>query len=289
MHQVSESNFFLWEKKQLLKGGNKESLYLILEAFADLNLENLNTIKLKSKGNLYLKENLSSLENIWEKHLFNSIPIQHLCGYSYWRDLKLVVSNKVLIPRPETELVIDIILEIFKNNQKELIFAELGTGSGAISIALALSNPLWKGFATDIDKNVIEIASNNFKNLSNQSNLRFCCGHWWNPLENLKGKLDFVVSNPPYIPKNTYEQLPKEVKNFEPKIALLGGKDGLLHIREIIQNAPLYLKNNAWLIVENHFDQGEKVRNLFVENGFSSIEVINDYSGVGRFTIGRYK
>jgi len=289
MHQVSESNFFLWEKKQLLKGGNKESLYLILEAFADLNLENLNTIKLKSKGNLYLKKNLSSLENIWEKHLFNSIPIQHLCGYSYWRDLKLVVSNKVLIPRPETELVIDIILEIFKNNQKELIFAELGTGSGAISIALALSNPLWKGFATDIDKNVIEIASNNFKNLSNQSNLRFCCGHWWNPLENLKGKLDFVVSNPPYIPKNTYEQLPKEVKNFEPKIALLGGKDGLLHIREIIQNAPLYLKNNAWLIVENHFDQGEKVRNLFVENGFSSIEVINDYSGVGRFTIGRYK
>ena len=203
--------------------------------------------------------------------------------------LEISSFNKVLIPRPETELVIDIILEIFKNNQKELIFAELGTGSGAISIALALSNPLWKGFATDIDKNVIEIASNNFKNLSNQSNLRFCCGHWWNPLENLKGKLDFVVSNPPYIPKNTYEQLPKEVKNFEPKIALLGGKDGLLHIREIIQNAPLYLKNNAWLIVENHFDQGEKVRNLFVENGFSSIEVINDYSGVGRFTIGRYK
>ena len=63
----------------------------------------------------------------------------------------------------------------------------------------------------------------------------------------------------------------------------------MLHIREIIQNAPLYLKNKGWLIIENHFDQGKKVRNLFVENGFSSVEVINDYSGVGRFTLGRYK
>ena len=108
-------------------------------------------------------------------------------------------------------------------------------------------------------------------------------------LENFKGKLDFAISNPPYIPKDTYEKLPKEVKNFEPKIALLGGEDGLKHIKEIIQKAPLFLRKNGWLILENHFDQGEKVKQLLIESEFKSVEIVNDLSGVGRFTIGRYK
>ena len=273
MYRLSAYEFLLWEKKQLLKGGSKESLSMILESYGGITFDDINLIRLELSGNLYLKENLFFIENIWKEHILTSIPVQYLCGYSYWRNLKLIVSDKVLIPRPE----------------KGLIFAELGTGSGAISIALALAKPTWQGFATDIDKDVIEIASKNFKNSSNQSNLRFCCGHWWNPLENFRGKLDLVFSNPPYIPKDTYEKLPKEVKDYEPKIALLGGEDGLLHIREIIQNAPMYLKNKGWLIIENHFDQSERVRELFLKNGFTAIEIINDYSGVGRFTIGRYK
>ena len=286
---VSAEEFFLWEKKQLLKGGNKESLSLILEFLGGVTNNEINLIRLRSEGNLYLKKNLLFLEAIWEKHLSMSIPVQHLCGYTYWRDLKLNVSDKVLIPRPETELIIDIILEIFKNNEKELFFAELGTGSGAISIALALANPSWKGIATDINKDVIEIAAKNFQNFTNQTNLKFCCGHWWDPFKNRERKLDLVISNPPYIPEDIYKKLPKEVKNFEPKIALLGGEDGLFHIREIIHNAPKYLSKNGWLVIENHFDQGERVRQLFLESKFSSVEVLKDYCGVGRFTIGRYK
>ena len=286
---VSAEEFFLWEKKQLLKGGNKESLSLILEFVGGVTNNEINLIKLRSEDNLYLKKNLLFLEAIWEKHLSMSIPVQHLCGYTYWRDLKLNVSDKVLIPRPETELIIDIILEIFKNNEKELFFAELGTGSGAISIALALANPSWKGIATDINKDVIEIAAKNFQNFTNQTNLKFCCGHWWDPFKNRERKLDLVISNPPYIPEDIYKKLPKEVKNFEPKIALLGGEDGLFHIREIIHNAPKYLSKNGWLVIENHFDQGERVRQLFLESKFSSVEVLKDYCGVGRFTIGRYK
>jgi len=79
------------------------------------------------------------------------------------------------------------------------------------------------------------------------------------------------------------------VKDFEPKIALLGGEDGLSHIREIIQKAPLFLKEKGWLILENHFDQGEKVKKLLIQNRFTSVEILNDLSGIGRFTIGRYK
>ena len=119
--------------------------------------------------------------------------------------------------------------------------------------------------------------------------MKFCCGHWWTPLESFKGKLDLAISNPPYIPKKIYEELSKEVKNFEPKIALMGGEDGLDHIREIIQKAPLFLKNRGWLILENHFDQGAKVKQLLIKNKFTSVEILNDFSGIGRFTIGRYK
>ena len=289
MHSISVKEFLSWEKKQINKGGNIESLSLLLESIGGISQDKLNLIRINSEGNLNLKRNLDLIESIWENHIFNFVPIQYLTGYSFWRDLKLSVSEIVLIPRPETELLIDIVLGIFKTNSKKLIFAELGTGSGAISIALAIANPFWEGIATDIDKNAINIASKNFINSSNQKNLKFYCGHWWNPLENLKGKLDFVVSNPPYIPNEVYEKLPREVKNFEPKIALLGGKDGLVHIREIIQQAPLYLKEKGWLILENHFDQGAKVIKLFLENNFTSVKVIKDLSGIGRFTIGRYK
>ena len=119
--------------------------------------------------------------------------------------------------------------------------------------------------------------------------MKFCCGSWWDPLENYKGKLDFVISNPPYIPQETYNNLPKEVKNFEPKIALSGGEDGLQHINEIIGKASIYLREKGVLIIENHFDQGDKVKQLFIENNFTSVEVLKDFSGIGRFTIGRYK
>ena len=169
------------------------------------------------------------------------------------------------------------------------MFAELGTGSGAISIALAIEFPIWDGIATDIDQDALDIAIKNYINCSKQTNLKFYCGYWWTPFESFKGKLDLAISNPPYIPKDTYEKLPKEVKNFEPEIALLGGEDGLKHIREIIQKAPLFLKEKGWLILENHFDQGEKVKQLLITSKFKSVEIVNDLSGIGRCTIGRYK
>ena len=152
-----------------------------------------------------------------------------------------------------------------------------------------MAYPLSYGVATDVDQDALEIATENFISSSKHSNLKFYCGNWWSPLENFKGKLDLAISNPPYIPRNTYEALPKEVKNFEPKVALLGGEDGLKHIREIIQKAPLFLKKKGWLILENHFDQSEKVKQLLIKNKFTSIKIVKDFSGIGRFTIGRYK
>jgi len=286
---ISVKEFLLWKKKQLLKGGDQQSFEVLLDCLGDISTRDLNLKILNPKGNLHLKKNLEFLESVWEDHLIRSCPIQYLCGITYWRDLKLKVTNKVLIPRPETELIVDIVFNLFRRKSEKLFFAELGTGSGAISIALALAYPFSEGVATDIDQDALEIATKNYINSSKQSNLKFYCGNWWSPLENFKGKLDLAISNPPYIPKDTYEKLPKEVKNFEPKVALLGGEDGLKHIREIIQKAPLFLKEKGWLILENHFDQGEKVKELLIKNKFTSIEIVKDLSGIGRFTFGRYK
>jgi len=286
---ISVKEFLLWKKKQLLKGGDYQSFALLLECIGGISTGDLSLLTLNHDNILYLKKNLEYLESIWDDHLLKSCPIQYLCGITFWRDLKLKVTNKVLIPRPETELIIDIVFNIFQKKSEKLFFAELGTGSGAISIALALAYPLSEGVATDIDQDALEIATKNFINSSKQSNLKFYWGNWWSPLESFKGKLDFAISNPPYIPRDTYEKLPKEVKNFEPKVALLGGEDGLNHIREIIQKAPLFLKEKGWLILENHFEQSEKVKQLLIKNKFTSIEILKDLSGIGRFTIGRYK
>ncbi len=289
MLSVSVKDFLVWQKKQLSKGGDSQSFAVLLDCIGGVTANNLNLLRINPESKLYLKKNLEFLESVWEDHLLNSSPIQYLCGITFWRDLKLKVTNKVLIPRSETELIVDIVFKIFGEKSRKLLFAELGTGSGAISIALSLAYPLWEGIATDIDEDVLEIAIKNYIDSSEQSNLKFFRGHWWTPLESFKGKIDLAIANPPYIPKDTYEKLPKEVKNFEPKIALLGGEDGLKHLREIIQKAPIYLKEKGWLILENHFDQGEKVKQLLLKNKFTSIEIVNDLSGIGRFTIGRYK
>ena len=289
MLSIPVKEFLIWKKKQLSKGGDQQSFAFLLDCMGGIPTIDQNLISINPTGKLYLKKNLEFLESVWDDHLHNSCPIQYLCGITFWRDLKLKVTNKVLIPRPETELIVDIVVNIFRKKSEKLFFAELGTGSGAISIALALAYPLSEGVATDIDQGALEIATKNFINSSKQTNLKFYCGNWWSPLESFKGKLDLAISNPPYIPKDTYEKLPKEVKNFEPKVALLGGEDGLKHIRKIIQKAPLFLKEKGWLILENHFDQGEKVKQLLLKNKFTSIEIVKDLSGIGRFTIGRYK
>ena len=289
MLRISVKEFLFWKKKQLSKGGDQQSFAFLIDCKGGISTQDQNLLTINLAGYIFLKKNLDYLETIWDDHLIKSTPIQYLCGTAFWRDLRLQVTDKVLIPRPETELIIDIVFKIFGKKSQKFCFAELGTGSGAISIALALAYPLSEGIATDIDQDALEIANKNYINSSELSNLRFYSGHWWSPLESFKGKLDLAISNPPYIPRLVYEKLPQQVKNFEPKLALIGGEDGLKHIREIIQKAPLFLKENSWLILENHFDQGEKVKQLFIQNRFTSVEILKDLKGVGRFTIGRYK
>ena len=149
---ISVNEFLFWKKKQLSKGGDQQSFSVLLDCIGGLSISDLNLLTINPSGNLHLKKNLEFLESVWDDHLLKSCPIQYLCGITFWRDLKLKVTNKVLIPRPETELIVDIVFNIFQKKSEKLFFAELGTGSGAISIALALAYPFSEGVATDIDQ-----------------------------------------------------------------------------------------------------------------------------------------
>ena len=158
MLSISVNEFLFWKKTQLSKGGDHQSLDLLVDSVGGISKSDLNSLNINPEGNLYLKKNLEFLESVWDEHLLKSHPIQYLCGIAFWRDLKLEVTDKVLIPRPETELIVDIVTKIFGQNSQKLFFAELGTGSGAISIALALAYPFSQGVATDIDQDALELS-----------------------------------------------------------------------------------------------------------------------------------
>ena len=289
MHEISTKDLFLWIKDIKKTRQDIDDLYLLLDLIAGISKSDLLLLKINSKEKVNSNIDFHSLKKKWVDHTDLSKPIQYICKSSYWRNFKFELSTDVLIPRVETEQIVEIATKIIAPAEKEIIFADLGTGSGSIAISLAVENRNWKGLATDIDTNAIHIAQQNHKKISSESNINFYCGNWWQPLTNYAGMINLAISNPPYIPKNVYERLPSSVIDFEPKKALYGGEDGLSHIKQIISDAPKFLVRGGWLILENHFDQSKKIKNLLREYGFDSLKTINDTFGIGRFTIGRYK
>ncbi len=288
MVEVSSEELLLWIQNNN-KEEDRDSLYLLIDLLGGISRSEINSLKIKPQKVINMKVSLDSLSENWKEFIQNKKPIQYLSSSCYWRDLNLEINKHVLIPRVETEQITDIVSNLISDTTKELLITDLGTGSGAIAISLALKNSLWTVLATDVKQNAINLADKNFKKYSNTNNLKLFCGTWWQPLKKYAGKIDIAISNPPYIPSKVYKKLPISVKNHEPQIALNGGDDGLLHIREIIKDAPKYLKKDGWLLLENHFDQAQKIKTLMLHYGFESIETIKDLYGIGRFTIGRYK
>ena len=289
MHEIATKELFLWIRDAKKKDQDIDDLYLLLDLEGGISKSDLFLLKINAQEKVNLNSNFYSLKKKWQEHLQLSKPIQYICGSTYWRNFKFELTKDVLIPRVETEQIVEIASNIFNSENKNITFADLGTGSGSIAISLAFENRNWKGLATDIDINAIQIAKKNHKKISLESNINFYCGSWWEPLINYSGMINLAISNPPYIPRNVYEKLPSSVKNFEPKKALYGGEDGLSHIQQIISNAPKFLVKGGWLILENHFDQSSKIKNLLKVAGFDSLKTIDDTFGIGRFTIGRYK
>ena len=206
-------------------------------------------------------------------------PISYILGCQGFWTLDLDVTPDTLIPRPETELLVELALEVLPA-EAPLLIADLGTGSGAIAAALASERPAWTLMATDRSLVALGVAITNARRLR-LSNLYTLAADWLAPIDS--ATLDAILSNPPYIP-STDPHLVRGDLRFEPAMALSAGPDGLAAIRDIADQSPSRLKPGGLVAVEHGFDQGPPVRALFAAAGLVRVETRRDLAGHERIT-----
>jgi len=213
------------------------------------------------------------------------VPVAYIIGRKEFYGLNLYVTKGVLVPRPETEFVVEEALKAASKIANPVI-ADLCCGSGAISVAFAVNNQEAKVYSTEISDVACEVARKNIHVHGVQDRVLLFQGDLWEPLEqrNIR-ELDIIVSNPPYIPSKELKNLPNDVKK-EPQIALDGGFDGLEFYRRIISKAPEYLKPGGRVIFEIGWNQAQDVKYLLEKEGFKEIQVRKDYAGFDRVVTG---
>jgi release factor glutamine methyltransferase len=212
-------------------------------------------------------------------------PLAYIVGEKEFWSLPFKVSPDVLIPRPETECLVQWVLD--NNPQDEpLNIADLGTGSGAIAIALAHECPDWQLFATDLSEEALAIAKENAAALG-VTNVEFSQGRWCEALSSdLRDDLDVIISNPPYIADDD-EAIEAHVKQYEPAIALFSDDEGLHDLETIADQARHFLKRGGWLVLEHGCTQSFAVGDGLDSLSYQDIECLQDYSGLDRFVVGR--
>ena len=241
----------------------------------------------EEKVNLYLEmdnEVKESINNKFEegiKRLLNDEPLNYVLGYSYFYGYKLIVNEDVLIPRCETEELVCLVLskydEYFKG--QKINICDVGTGSGAIAIALKKEEDNLNVYASDISEKALEIAKLNAKN--NEANINFLCGSMLEPYIENNIKVDILVSNPPYI--KTVETIEASVYDYEPHVALFGGSDGLKFYKDIFENALKIVNENGMLFFEMGYDLGNALKDLASQYfPKANIEVLKDMNNKDR-------
>lgn len=224
-------------------------------------------------------EDVEILDNKLEIYIYNlnkiieGIPIQYITKKQEFMRLDFFVDENVLIPQPDTEILVEEVLKISKLYNKKINILDLCTGSGAIAVSLAKYIKDVNIIATDISKNAIEIAEKNAINNNVEDKIKFVVSDMFKNIEN---KFDIIVSNPPYIETKEIEKLSKEVKN-EPIIALDGGNDGIKYYKIIADNYNKFLNIGGYLLLEIGYNQGESVSKLFKNS-----EIKKDLSGNDR-------
>ncbi|WP_353672359.1 peptide chain release factor N(5)-glutamine methyltransferase [Synechocystis sp. LKSZ1] len=234
--------------------------------------------------------NLDALKALWQRRLQNRYPVQYLLGKAPWRQFWLRVSPAVLIPRPETELLIDIVQEQLERPENQALargnWVDLGTGSGAIALSLADLLPQAPLYAVDKSPEALAVAQQNSQDWGLSEQIQFLQGSWWEPLAQLRGQFAGMVSNPPYIPRQEIPQLQPEVARHEPIAALDGGLDGLDCLNQLVDTAPDYLQAGGLWLVELMAGQAPLIQARLEEQGcYHSIQIRRDLAGIERFVL----
>lgn len=211
-------------------------------------------------------------------------PIAYLTGRRGFWTLELETTASALIPRPETELLVEAALERIPADREARI-ADLGTGTGAIALALASERLLAHVIAVDVSEEALALALANAQSHEIR-NVEFRRGDWFSSLAG--EKFDVVVSNPPYLAEDDPHLREGDLR-YEPRLALSSGADGLDAIRVIARDAPAYLRPGGWLLLEHGYEQGESVRALLIAAGFVDVSTLRDLEARDRVTIGRVR
>jgi release factor glutamine methyltransferase len=221
-------------------------------------------------------------------------PMAHLVGHREFMGHRLSVSADVLIPRPETELLVEMALQSLEDctvrylsglatdNGAGCSLLDLGTGSGAVAISVALARPTVRVVATDLSETALVLAQKNAQQL--EARIQFWQGNWYEALP-AEGRFDVIVSNPPYIALNDPHLAQGDLR-FEPAGALTDGADGLKALRQIIYGASKHLTAGGWLWLEHGYEQGEEVAQLLLKAGFNTVQTKQDLAGLPRITGG---
>ncbi len=259
----------------------------LLQTLTSLSGLSLRLGSWQNRPEIESSKSFSELKKLWQQRLQENLPVQYLAETVFWRRFRLKVSPAVLIPRPETELIIDLVAEAAKFNQHfwATHWVDLGTGSGAIALGLADIFPQATIHAVDLSQDALNIAQENANNLK-LTNINFYHGSWWSPLEFLKGKVRGMVSNPPYIPTGQLSQLQIEVAKHEPWLALNGGEDGLDDIRHLIKTAHEYLVSGGVWLIEIMLGQSDLVVELLEQQReYYDIKIFSDLNDIERFVL----
>lgn len=291
-NQISGLELWQWYQQARVAARTAEidpfEVNWLLQELSDVDPLTLRLGSYSSDSMIALKQPWPEITQLWQKRIQQRIPVQYLVGVTHWRYFTLKVAPGVLIPRPETELIIEIALSATEINPqlRQGHWVDLGTGSGAIALGLAEVFPQATIHAVDSSPEAITWAQTNAKQLNLDSRIHFYSGSWWQPLTALQGQFSGMVSNPPYIPSTMITGLQPEVALHEPHLALDGGEEGLDAIRHLVETAPLYLKSGGVWLIEMMAGQGEQVTQLLHQQGsYIQIQVIADLAGLDRFVL----
>ncbi|MHA3051307.1 peptide chain release factor N(5)-glutamine methyltransferase [Acinetobacter sp. ANC 4640] len=207
-------------------------------------------------------------------------PLAYVTGSQPFWTLDLKVTSDTLVPRPDTEILVDTVLNLELPEQCSMV--DLGTGTGAIALSLASERPHWQVLATDIYLPTLQVAQENAQRHQLQQ-VQFVCGAWFDAIP--AQKFDLIVSNPPYIDP---EDVHLQQLSAEPERALIAQQKGLADLKIIINQAVNWLNPQSWVVLEHGYDQGAAVRDLFVQAGFSQIRTVHDYGKNDRVTLAQW-
>jgi release factor glutamine methyltransferase len=216
-------------------------------------------------------------------------PVAYILGKKGFLDYEVLVDRNVLIPRPETELLVETCFDMIKKDVKGYEILDLCTGSGVIAVGVARKYPFVKMTASDISKKALQTAKKNAEKYKVANNIKFLQSDLFRGLDKEK-KFHLIISNPPYVAREEMKSLMDDVRLFEPKEALDGGKEGLKFYREIIKRAPYYLNTGGFLALEAGYNQAGMLKTMFMESGkFDIIKTVRDYAMIDRIIIVKVK